>query len=134
MDDFRFEVKGLAEMNAALLELGTNGARRAGRKALRQGANVVLRATRNTAPVLTGYLSKKGFYTHDRGVLGDQVLFSVDLKKNAFYGRFIEYGTSKMQAQPFMRPAAADSARDSVAVTGEVLGLAIIAEAEKLRR
>lgn len=26
-------------------------------------------------------------------------------KKNAFYGRFLEFGTSKMAAKPFIRPA-----------------------------
>jgi HK97 gp10 family phage protein len=26
-------------------------------------------------------------------------------KSHAFYGRFVEFGTSKMAAQPFLRPA-----------------------------
>jgi HK97 gp10 family phage protein len=131
--DFEFRVDGLAALNAALLELGTNGARRAGKKAMRQGANVILHATRDAAPVRTGNLSRKGFHTHDHGIQGDMVFFSVDLKKSAFYGKFLEFGTSKMAARPFMRPAAENYAKDAVAVIAAVLGEQIAIEAEKAR-
>lgn len=133
MADFEFQVHGLEKLNAALLELGTNAARRAGKKALRQGANVILQATRDAAPVDTGHLQKKGFYTHDHGVSNDLVFFSVDLRKSAFYGKFLEFGTSKMAARPFMRPAAENHAIAAVDVIGAVLGVEIDAEAAKLR-
>ena len=133
MADFEFKVSGLDKLNAALLELGTNGARRAGKKALRQATNVILQATREAAPLRTGNLSKKGFYTHDHGITGDLIFFSVDLKKSAFYGKFLEFGTSKMPAQPFMRPAAENNAREAVAVLGAVLGAQIETEAQRLK-
>lgn len=133
MADFEFQVHGLDQLNAALLELGTNGARRAGKKALRQGTNVILQATRDAAPVDTGHLQKKGFYTHDHGTTGDLMSFSVDLRKSAFYGKFLEFGTSKMHACPFMRPAAENNAAAAVDVIAAVLGIEIEAEAAKLR-
>lgn len=134
MAELEFNVSGLSQLNAVLLELGTNAARRAGRKAQRQGANVILRAMRETAPVRTGNLKKKGFYTHDHGVVGDKVWFSVDLKKNAFYGKFLEFGTSKMAPHPFMRAAAEAASSSSVAVLAVVLGDAIVVEAERLAK
>lgn len=131
MADFEVRVHGLDKLNAALLELGTNAARRAGKKALRQGANVILDATRGQAPVRTGNL-KKSLYTHDHGVIGDRILFSVDLRPRAFYGRFLEFGTSKMAARPFMRPAAENHAAQAVTVIATVLGQQIEIEAAKL--
>lgn len=38
-----------------------------------------------------------------------------------FYGKFLEYGTSKMSARPFMGPAAAESKADVRAVMAETL-------------
>lgn len=132
MADFDFQVSGLDQLNAALIELGTNGARRVGKRALRQGTNVVLYATRDAAPVKSGNLKNKGLYTHDRGISGDVISFSVDLKPNAFYGKFDEYGTSHQVAHPWMRPAAENSAAEAVTVTAVNLGAGIEAEWAKL--
>jgi HK97 gp10 family phage protein len=49
------------------------------------------------APVDTGYL--KGSISSDIGTL------SAEIGPTASYGHFLEYGTSKMAAQPFMGPA-----------------------------
>ncbi len=130
MADFEFRVAGLAELERKLTALGTRGARNAARRALRQGANVILQATRQATPVRSGNL-RRALYTHDRGVMGDSVMFSVDLRSSGFYGRFLEFGTSKMAARPFMRPAAENQAQVAVRVIAESLGVQIEIEAAK---
>lgn len=51
------------------------------------------------APILTGYL-KASIGVQRRG--SD----TWRIQASAFYGFYVEYGTSKMRAQPFLRPAA----------------------------
>ncbi|HEU4376282.1 MAG TPA: HK97-gp10 family putative phage morphogenesis protein [Telluria sp.] len=126
--DFNFETPNLAALEARLLEMGTTTARAAGRKALRQGANVILAESRRLVSAghpafpqkITGLMARS-LYTHDRGIMGDNIVFSVDLKKLAFYGRFVEFGTSKSRAYPFMRPAAEHKAEEAVRVMAETL-------------
>ncbi len=141
MSDFDFRVNGLDKLQAALLEMGTNAARRAGRKAVRAGGKVILQATRDAAPVEAddhpthkpGNLKFHGFRLVDLGVQGDVMKFSVFLKRNAFYGKFYELGTSHQPARPFMRPAAEAKSHDAVEAMTEVLAREIDAEALKLR-
>jgi HK97 gp10 family phage protein len=140
MDDFTFAVPGLADFEAKLLELGTAGARRVGRKALRQGTNVITAEARRLGAAghpafpnkITGRMVRS-IYTHDRGVMGDNIVFSVDVKRLAFYARFVEFGTSRSRAYPFMRPAAEGKARDAVDAIVAVLGPGIELEWSRKR-
>ncbi|HWV01819.1 MAG TPA: HK97-gp10 family putative phage morphogenesis protein [Devosia sp.] len=126
--DFNFETPNLAAFEQRLLQMGTTTARAAGRKALRQGANVILRESRRLVKAghpafpekITGRMARS-LYTHDRGIMGDNIVFSVDLKKLAFYGRFVEFGTSRSRAYPFMRPAAEGKAQEAVRVIADTL-------------
>lgn len=126
--DFNFETPNLAAFEQRLLQMGTTVARAAGRKALRQGANVILHEARLLVKAghpafpekITGLMARS-LYTHDRGILGDNIVFSVDLKKMAFYGRFVEFGTSRSRAYPFMRPAAEGKAQEAVRVIADTL-------------
>ena len=132
MDDFTFSTPNLAAYERHLFDLGTAGARRVGRKALRQGANVIMREARFLAKAghpdypnkITGRMAKS-IYTHDRGVIGDNIIFSVDVRRLAFYARFVEYGTYRTRAYPFMRPAAENKAKEAVAAIAHTLGPAI---------
>jgi HK97 gp10 family phage protein len=126
--DFNFETPNLAAFEQRLLQMGTTTARAAGRKAMRQGANVILRESRRLVKAghpafpekITGRMARS-LYTHDRGIMGDNIVFSVDLKKLAFYGRFVEFGTSRSRAYPFMRPAAEGKAQEAVRVIADTL-------------
>jgi HK97 gp10 family phage protein len=126
--DFNFETPNLAAFEQRLLQMGTTTARAAGRKAMRQGANVILRESRRLVKAghpafpekVTGLMARS-LYTHDRGIMGDNIVFSVDLKKLAFYGRFVEFGTSRSRAYPFMRPAAEGKAQEAVRVIADTL-------------
>jgi HK97 gp10 family phage protein len=55
------------------------------------------------APVRTGKLREE--ITYKLEVQEDVVEGIVGVGKEAFYARFIEMGTSKMAARPFLRPA-----------------------------
>jgi HK97 gp10 family phage protein len=130
--DFEFKTLNLAAYEQHLLAMGTKVARAAGRKALRQGTNVVLAESRRLVKAghpqfperITGLMARS-LYTHDRGIMGDTILFSVDLKGMAFYGRFVEFGTSRSRAYPFMRPAAEGKAQEAVAVMADNLRVTI---------
>jgi HK97 gp10 family phage protein len=58
---------------------------------------------RQLAPVYRGIL--KSDITHVVKARGNTIEGFVGVKKRAFWARFVELGTSKMKAQPFLRPA-----------------------------
>lgn len=102
-----FEVQGLESLMSKLENMGKTGVK-IENEALQKAAEPILEDAKNSAPVRTGRLrdglkiskvknSKDGKY----------VLVGTDKKdKDApFWATFIEFGTSKMPAQPFLRPA-----------------------------
>lgn len=97
--------------------------RRVLNKATRAGANVVRDEAKKRAPRKTGKL-KKNIVTLSHKSPGPNAAVSgvhirgrnprtgnsdntmkADNPNNSFYWRFLEYGTSKMSARPFIRPA-----------------------------
>lgn len=127
MAEIQLAVTGLAELEAQLVELGRNGGRRALRKGLRAGANVGLKEARSRVPKKTGNTAKKT-RVKDQGVRGEDATFSVTTN---YVGRFLEMGTSKMAARPFIRPAFESRASDIVEAVRDVTLVAIEAEALK---
>ena len=57
----------------------------------------------SNAPVWRGIL--KSDITHTVGAHGDTIEGIVGVKKRTFWAYFVELGTKKMVAQPFLRPA-----------------------------
>lgn len=101
--NFRVEIEGVEELEAQLKALASEiNTAEALETALRDGGEIVQSAIQSSAPVRTGQLtgsitiSKQGREKHS---------IRVGPSGRGFYGRFREYGTSKMAAQPFMRPA-----------------------------
>lgn len=123
------KVEGLQELERRLLEFGPKVARNGLRSSNYAGAKVIREAVRQSAPVRTGLLKasieafrRRGPQTqakHSVGVKGVRKKYAntalnrrrgrVGRKYQAdgpaFYARFVEFGTSKMTARPFMRPA-----------------------------
>jgi HK97 gp10 family phage protein len=124
------KLEGFAELQRKLAEFGPK-VEKAGMRAATRAAAVVFRdAIRQTAPVRTGTLKanvvvnsrrsgdrwitrygarikpgKKVAYANTRANRrAGRVGKKFELPSPAFYGRFLEYGTSKMSARPFMRP------------------------------
>lgn len=90
------------------------------RQAAVAGARVIFNEVKLRAPVgVTSWESGNGKQVRYPGFLRDHMLIAYDKEqsvpgkiasylvtwsKEAFYGKFVEYGKSKMAAQPFLRP------------------------------
>ncbi len=133
MADFSVEIVGLKELDMALTELAWPAARRALRKGMRKGANVVRDEARAKARVDTGNLKRK-IRTRERSEDAGNMQFAVEVPRSAFYGRFLEYGTSKMEAKPFLRPAAENKTEEAVSSMRDALAEAIQIEIARARR
>lgn len=73
-------------------------------RAVLAGAEVIREAASQNARRKTGKLSEN-MVVKVRRNSGGQVIVVVGPDKDAFYGRFLEIGTSKMPAYPFLLPA-----------------------------
>ena len=94
--------------------------------AIRAGANVIRDEARIRAPKKTKDLAKSIVSIKRRAEVRNQVKFSVTpsrgKNKAGWRAHFIEFGTSKMSAKPFLRPAfeasenkSLDAAKDYIA-------------------
>ena len=104
---------------AAKLDNITAAAEKATRPAAQSGAQVFYDEVKQRVP-MSAKPHKSGKKTYNPGTLrravyqafadresGDgRAMYRVSWNKtHAFYGRFVEFGTSKMAAKPFLRPA-----------------------------
>lgn len=114
-DRVEIKVDGLAELDRKLRALGPDIARKGLRSAVGAGARVILNQAKARAPVDTGTLRRALYMKQIREESSDsrQTFFvsvrsgKKEQKKNrdAWYWRLVEFGTEKMSAQPFLRPA-----------------------------
>lgn len=131
MADFDFEVKGLAELSKKLKELPLKVAKNALRASVNAGAEVIRKDAMNRVPVDTGKLKKSIYKKQIREKSNTfQQTFFVGARngkkyratnKDAYYWRFLEFGTSKMPANPFLRPAFDSRKNDAVKAIGDKL-------------
>ena len=91
------EVKGTEELMRVLEGLPLKMREKVDAR-LGEGAEIVAERAREIVPVRTGYL-RSTIMTARRGSLQWRVL------AYAFYAKFVEYGTSRMAAKPYLRPA-----------------------------
>lgn len=91
-------IEGLAELNGNLTKL-RRLSRRQHITALRAGALVIQNGAKRRVPVLTGTLRR----SITNAPLTGQTAVAVGT--NVEYGPYVEYGTSRMAAQPYLRPA-----------------------------
>lgn len=131
-DGLSWEMKGLDELQAALEELPEKLARKVTKAALADGAEIIKNEMVDNAPKKSGFLSKH-FGTHvsvkSDAIAGKAVAgplaktyypnagdrkLGVSTGKHPVKGgavpvasvaRFLEFGTRKMKAEPFMRNA-----------------------------
>jgi HK97 gp10 family phage protein len=130
--DFAIQIHGFEDFKRQLAELPGRVGRNVLRGAVNAGATVirkeaVLRAPEYTGPVSEGHpppgtlkkaiyqkqiaelsdAMKQTFYVGARQGKGQRALKrgKTVLNLDAFYFRFVELGTAKMPARPFMRPA-----------------------------
>ena len=71
---------------------------------LRPGAKILREEASNLAPKRTGELSRN-IFSEVRVKSKESVIIDIGPSPQVFYGQFVEFGTSKMTARPFLRPA-----------------------------
>jgi HK97 gp10 family phage protein len=151
-------IKGLSELSAALKELPLRIARNALRQSVARGAVVIRDEAKAKAPVssgpsapgdtLPGTLKRSIVIKHDRerstptsqtyvvAVRHGKQYRNQGKKGNrsqdAYYWRWVEFGTVKMSARPFMRPAFETQKEAAVQEIARVLAERIAQEARTL--
>lgn len=116
------KISGLRELGQRMQALSADIAGKIARQATAAGAGVVRKQARQNAPRDTGNLQAAIVMKRVRDTsLTEEYLVAVrkgktkDVKaakagqgrlgKDAFYARFVEFGTVKLPARPFLRPA-----------------------------
>lgn len=101
------EIKGLEKLRQSIDELGIKGSK-VENQALQRGAEIILKDAILNAPVATGK-GWKGLSIGRPRKKGDKKTVLVGIDKGdiseIYYMKFHEFGTSKMQATPFLSPA-----------------------------
>lgn len=154
------QIKGLRELAKALNELPDRVARNGLRVAVYAAAKVVRDEAKHKAPIAAQALgpNQPPPGTLKRSVIMKQIpelsgrtrqTFFVmvrhgkkyrkqgkkgNLSQDAWYWRFVEFGTRKMNARPFLRPALEAKRHEAVHAMKERLALRIEEEAKKLRK
>ena len=115
MVSMNIKIEGAKELENKLKGFEPKIGRKVIRQALRKAAKVILIAAKANVPVVTGDLKKSlkvRALKKKRHRYGVMVAISAGwFKGKTFYGAFVEFGTSRMPAKPFMRPAY-DSEKD----------------------
>lgn len=96
-----FEFEGISEL-VQELELMGKSVEQGKDEALVAGAEVLQKAAKERVPVRTGNLMR---HVNISEIDDGEIEVYVDQQGKAYYGYFLEVGTSKMRAQPFMGPA-----------------------------
>lgn len=148
-------VAGLDQLAKMLKQLPANISRNVLRQAVSAGAQVIVKEARLKAPEYSGpEFSEKKRETHpppgtlkrsiykkqirELSDLGRQVFFvgarhGKKSKFDAYYFRFVEFGTSRMPARPFMRPAFEAKKMEAVEAMRQYMLIRIPVEVEKLK-
>lgn len=128
------QLTGFKELALALRELPERVAKNALRSAVNAGATVIKKQVKLSAPKDTGLLQKNIFQKQIREASGPyQQTFAVGVRQGKarnkdgskkelpYYWRFKEFGTSKMPASPFVRPAFESQKEAAVDAIGKKL-------------
>lgn len=111
------EIKGLEELIKNLNALPDKLEKRVIRRSVRKGANIIKAKAQDYVPVREGKLKKSIKVSGVKakpGVIAFKIRPTGNKKRgvSVFYDRFVENGTSKMAAQPYMRPAYDEAGED----------------------
>ncbi len=105
--------------------------------ATRAGANVIRDDARSRVRKKTGRL-KKSIGLIKRKSKRTEVIFTVSPRiggrNDGFYGRFLEFGTSKLAPVPFMRPALDNQSDESLKASKEYMQKRLAKEVLKAKR
>jgi HK97 gp10 family phage protein len=138
---------GFDELAKKLKELGPKVAKNGLRRATSAGAAIVRNDARKRAPVDTGEMKRDIMMKRERDARGGDTTGAVytvyvrsgkksrmagkkrDVDRDSFYWKFLEFGTAKMAAQPFLRPAFEANKEAAIEAIGKSLDETIQAAA-----
>lgn len=136
--EFEFEIPGVDGLVKALNLLPTDIKKRVTRNAVAAGARVIRDAARQLAPYDPG--RTKGTHLRD-GIIatrkpGTNDIFIIGTrtkgKKKVPHAHLLEFGTVKMSAKPFLRPAAMMMQQKAIGKVFNNLANGILRESKKL--
>jgi HK97 gp10 family phage protein len=130
----KFEIVNPTALTDYLDRLETVASEEVLRQAAVAGARVIHSEVQLRAPVGTAY-ERKGqkhapgtlkrsiliAYDKEDSVTGHLAIYLVTWSKEAFYGRFVEFGTSHSAAKPFLRPGFEAKKREAADAVIEVI-------------
>ena len=129
MGPVTFQLKGAKELETTLNDMGPKVAGNLGTKAVRAGAKPIVQEAKRLVPVVTGQLKRSiiavSVKSASDGVRAVLIGFRPPASRRA---HFVEYGTSKSPAHPFMRPAMDARAADALRAMQEALATGILRE------
>jgi len=153
----KVKIHGLDEVRRALKRLPKEVAKKELLKSLTPGAALIRKAARSNVPTGKESFSRKlrgKDWEHKPGQLRKSIVvrnekkkFLVntamkrvgvlvdkkDVNRGAWYWRFVEFGTSKMQAQPFLAPAYEANKYKAVELIKQKLLLGVERQANKVK-
>lgn len=130
--DARIKLSGDKELERNLKKITRAAKGRALRKAAKAGAEPIVQEAKRRVPVDTGKTQQ-----HIRSWVArrssDSVTVSVGVtaKSRAHVARYLELGTSKMAARPFLRPAIDEKQRKAAEETQQTMAEAVLEEVRK---
>ncbi len=103
--------------------------------AVRASAKPIIKEARRLVPKRTGNLAKS-IGVNQRRTKGSLLHFSISPRRggkyDGWYGHFLEFGTSKMTARPFLRPAFENKGEESIKAAKAYMAKRIDKELKKL--
>lgn len=137
--DVKFDIRGAKEMDALLKQLGPQVAARVSDQALRAGAQLIVDEAKRLVAVRSGQLRDSIIAQKDKRPNQDQRTILIGFDKDApgspsNRAHLVEFGSSKMAARPFMRPALDSQAGNALDAMGKVLARGLVREARKLAK
>jgi len=94
------ELEGMDNLLTAVEKMGRQG-KRIENQALKEAGEVVKEAIQREAPVRTGTLKKSIAVSRVKTKEGNKYV-EIGPDKDGWYGKFVEFGTVKIRANPFM--------------------------------
>ena len=139
------EIRGLRETERALGQFELRVRRNMLRKALRAGAAVIGKAARNNVPAIwsrnapTRLLKRTNIVWRLGRLRGNTLRAKITWRtgrrdpegRYPFYAHWLEFGTSRLPARPFLRPAMLSHGRKAIEVFGARLARLIEEETAK---
>ena len=123
--DVTASVSGMKELEQTLAVAAKREVKNAIRRMAKEAAEIWIKAIRENAPRLSGFLAEHiNIETHYRDG-GARLEVYVGPDPAAFYALFQEFGTRFQEAHPFVRPAFDEHQDDVLQVFAETLKLSL---------